>query len=234
MGTNLELLGLQAIRRLAKKFNLKIHFPTWTDLFGISPENFRMVCDKCRVLLMDLFENNNISWWDVYLNSDIGKERLMLAREIGLKEDDTVLDVGCGRGYFSIAAAKYSKRVVGLDFMDGFGRKGLWRNFKECIKELHLTRKVYGLRADAKFIPCKDSSFSVVAAIHSIRNFPDKQSIEVAISEMKRVARAYLDISSLNPKIAERAKVEYNNALELIKQYGETSPPAILIMGTKK
>ncbi len=40
-----------------------------------------------------------------------------------LRGDDIVLDVGCGRGYFTIAAAKYAKLVVSLDLMNGYGRQ---------------------------------------------------------------------------------------------------------------
>jgi cyclopropane fatty-acyl-phospholipid synthase-like methyltransferase len=88
------------------------------------------------------FEKFGISWWDVYLNSDIGMERVALAREMLLDADDVILDVGCGRGYFSIAAAKFSKFVVGVDLMDGEGRHGWWRNFRASIHELNLQGKV--------------------------------------------------------------------------------------------
>jgi cyclopropane fatty-acyl-phospholipid synthase-like methyltransferase len=35
---------------------------------------------------------------------------MALARDIDLEKDDTVLEIGCGRGYFTIAAAKAAKR----------------------------------------------------------------------------------------------------------------------------
>jgi 16S rRNA G1207 methylase RsmC len=39
-------------------------------------------------------------------------ERLALVQEMQLDKRDIVLDVGCGRGYFTIAAAKFSGMVL--------------------------------------------------------------------------------------------------------------------------
>nr|MDO8046054.1 methyltransferase domain-containing protein [Candidatus Baldrarchaeota archaeon] len=138
-------------------------------------------------MLNSFFKDFKVSWWDIYLNSDIGIEGAALAKEVKLREDDIVLDVGCGRGYFTIAAAKYAKLVVVLGLMDGYGRQGWWKNFKTTMQELNLLKNVQGMRSDAQQLPFEENSFTVVVAVHSIRNFPNKQSIERAISEMKRV-----------------------------------------------
>jgi ubiquinone/menaquinone biosynthesis C-methylase UbiE len=104
-----------------------------------------------------------------------------------LQENEVILDVGCGRGYFSIAAAKFSKFIIGLDIMNGFGRQGWWRNFRISMQELNLSDKILGVRSHASSIPFRDSSFSLAVAVHSVRNFQDKESIKRAVSEMKRV-----------------------------------------------
>ncbi len=65
--------------------------------------------------------------------------------------------------------------------------KGGGKNFKTTMQELNLLKKVQGMRSNAQQLPFKEGSFTVVAAVHSIRNFPNKQSIGRAISEMKRV-----------------------------------------------
>lgn len=187
MGVNLQLLGIQAIPRLAEKFGVKVKFPEERTLFGLAPAGFQKVFEDSGKILDTFFQGFKASWWDVYNNSDIGMERVALAKEMHLRENDVVLDVGCGRGYFSVAAAKFCMLVVGLDLMNGFGRQGWWRNFGISIRELNLFDKVLGVRSDARCIPFKDSSFTVAVTVHSIRNFPDKQSIERAVSEMKRV-----------------------------------------------
>ena len=156
-------------------------------LFGISPTDFQKILNKAERIVRQFFEDFKVSWWDIYLNSDIGIERTALAKETKLRKDDIVLDVGCGRGYFTITAAKNVKFVVGLDLMNGYGRQGWWKNFKTTMQELNLLKKVQGMRSNTRQLPFKEGSFTVVATVHSIRNFPNKQSIERAISEMKRV-----------------------------------------------
>ena len=187
MGVNLQLLGITAIPRLAKKFGVQVEFPEERMLFSMSPTGFQKVFEDAGRILTMFFEEFKVSWWDVYCNSDIGMERMALAKEMQLQEHDVILDVGCGRGYFSIAAARFSGFVVGLDLMNGFGRKGWWRNFRTSVRELNLSDRVTGVRSDARRIPFKDSSFAVAAAVHSIRNFENKHCIERTLREMKRV-----------------------------------------------
>lgn len=305
MGVNLQLLGIQAIPRLAEKFGVHVEFPEERMVFGMLPEDFQKVFKDSGEILDRLFHEFKASWWDVYDNSDIGMERIALAKEMQLRENDVILDVGCGRGYFSIAAAKFSKFIVGLDLMNGFGRQGWWTNFRISMKELNLLGKVIGVRSDARSIPFKDSSFSLAVAVHSIRNFPDKDSIERAFSEMKRmvtkkgnviiveslpIARTkaqeahlqlfrckakytsgeldflpekelveifhrvgfsrieikhlnynfsaappffYLNSSSLAEREREEAKKAYDRAIDMIKKWGDASPPAVFVKATK-
>jgi len=188
MGTNLQLLGLQAIPRLAKKLDVELNdFSGFIDSYGTSPEEFRKAYEKCGKILKYLFKEFNVSWWDVYSNSDIGMERTVLARHIGLEKDDTVLDVGWGRGYFTVAAAKCSRRVIGLDAMNGMSRRGWWRKFMESVSELKLRRKIQALKADVQSLALKDYSIDKAVAVHCIRNFGNKQAIQNALREMNRV-----------------------------------------------
>ncbi|MEA2090285.1 MAG: methyltransferase domain-containing protein [Thermoproteota archaeon] len=305
MGVNLQLLGIQAIPRLAKRFGVQVEFPEERTLFGMAPTGFQKVFKNSGKILNAFFEEFKASWWDVYCNSDIGMERVALAKEMQLQEDDVILDVGCGRGYFSIAAAKFSMFVVGLDLMNEFGRQGWWRNFRISMHELNLFDRVLGVKSDARCVPFKDSSFTLAVAVHSIRNFPDKDSVERAISEMKRVvtekgnviiveslpiARTKaqeahlqmfrckvkytsgeldflpekelvemfhrvrfnkvevkqlnydwsaappffcLDASSLTEREREEAQKAYDKAVEIIRKWGDASPPAILVKATK-
>jgi len=188
MGINLQLLGLQAIPRLAKKFDVEFNdFSGFIDLYGTSPEEFRKAYEKCGKILKYLFKEFNVSWWDVYLNSDIGMERMGLARDMGLEKSDIVLDVGCGRAYFTVAAARWSRRVIGLDAMNEMSRRGWWKNFEESIYELKLTRKIQGLKAHGQSVPLKDHSIDKAVAVHSFRNFRNPQVIQNALREMNHI-----------------------------------------------
>jgi ubiquinone/menaquinone biosynthesis C-methylase UbiE len=188
MGINLQLLGLQAVPRLAKKFDVEFNdFSGFIDLYGTSPEEFTNAYEKCGKILKYLFKEFNVSWWDVYLNSDIGMERMGLARDMRLEKGDIVLDVGCGRAYFTVAATRCSRRVIGLDAMNGMSRRGWWKNFRESTYELKLTRKIRALKAHAQSIPLKDHSIDKAVAVHSVRNFRHQQFIQNALREMNRV-----------------------------------------------
>jgi len=306
MGTNLQLLGLQAIPKLAKRFAVELDdFSGFLALYGNPQEEFRRVYEKCGRILEQLFREFNVSWWDVYSGSDIGMERTALARDIGLEMDDMVLDVGCGRGYFTVAAAGCSRRIIGLDGMNGMSRHGWWKNFKESISELELTHRIQGLKADAQFIPLKSYSIDKAVAVHCIRNFRNKQVIQNVLSEMNRILSKdgemiivesipitrnkaqeahlamyrckcnyssgdiyyfsqeellemfsdtglkeinveiydydlsatppifYLDTSRLNKEQMEKAQKEYIAAVDMIRKYGETSPPALVIKAAK-
>lgn len=307
MGVNLQILGLQAIPRLAEKFDVKLSESSgFLDLYGASPDEVRKAFHECARILKSLFEKFSVSWWDVYSNSDIGMERMFLARDIGLEKDDIVLDVGCGRGYFTIAAANRSKRAIGLDAMDGMSRQGWWKNFKESMSELKLTHKIQSLKAHAQSIPLKDNSIDKAATVHAIRNFGNKQTIQNALHEMNRlltkegemilvenvpIARSKaqeahlamyeckcnyssgdvyyfsqeellemfrsaglkeisvevvdynlsatppifpLDTSRLDKDQMEKAQEEHAVAVDMIRKYGEASPPAIIVKVARK
>jgi ubiquinone/menaquinone biosynthesis C-methylase UbiE len=308
MATNpsLQILGLQALPRLVEKFNTESNdFLTFSDLYGKTVEEFTKACDNCVKILHRLFEKHQISWRDVFSNSDIGRERNALARDIGLEKDDTILEMGCGRGYFSIAAATVSSNVIGLDMMNGLGRHSWWSNFKETVRELRLEPRIVDLKAEAQSIPLREGSVDKAVAAHSIRNFQSKQAIQNTISEMNRVLTDdgemilaetlpsprnnaqeahlafyrckckygwgdlpyfsqeelselfeeigiaettiqvvdynlsaappifWLNTSRLKDNQVEEAQRQYYEALEMIRKYGEASPPTAIIRAKK-
>lgn len=117
----------------------------------------------------------------------LGRERLLIANEIGLSSSDRVIDVGCDRGYFTIAAVKSSGFVVGVDLMNGFGRHSWWIHFNKAMRLLDLDNRVQGVRANAVKLPFKNSYFNIATAIHCIRSFQSINDIINAVREMKRV-----------------------------------------------
>ncbi len=135
---------------------------------------------------LEAFFKNRGTWKDVFDASDIGAERNMIADRF-VAEGASVLDVGCGRGFFSFACAARSARVVGVDLMDGGGRAGWWDEFKRTSAFMGHAHQVSGIRASATSIPLRSGSFRLVASVHSIRNFGSVKEIGGFVREASRM-----------------------------------------------
>lgn len=193
MGVDWRLLGegviLQSVPKLLKRHRVRVVLPQERAIYGSSQQGFNALIDKYDAALRQLFQKFGVSWKDVYLNSDVGKERLEVAEKMNIGANDSVLDVGCGRGFFTVAAAYHAKSVVGLDLMNGLGRQGWWQRLRLTLREFSMSKKVFGVKGDAAAMPFTDEAFSVVASVHAIRNFPDTKTIQRAFREVKRVTQ---------------------------------------------
>ncbi len=185
-----EWLAVQAVPRLAREIGLPLNLPEERMIYGLSTEEIQRILGEYDDVLAELINRHNISWWDVYTSSDVGKERLVLASEMRLYEDDIVLDVGCGKGYLTVALATLCRDVCGMDLMNGLGRRGWWTNFIAEMGALNLNYRVTGIRASATDIPYRDGSFSLTISGHAFRNFRARSTIVNALSEMRRVTRS--------------------------------------------
>jgi SAM-dependent methyltransferase len=85
-----------------------------------------------------------------------------------------VLDVGCGPGALSAAAAARGAEVTGVDLADGMLEQARRRN-----------PGLEFVRADAEALPFADGSFDVALGAFLVNHLPDA---ETAIAEMARVA----------------------------------------------
>lgn len=107
-----------------------------------------------------------------------GEEQLrklgIIKAELGLKPEDTVLDVGCGTGLSSVLGC----RITGID----------------CCKEMveKSASRITAVKAFAEKLPFPDKSFDAVICVTAAHNFSD---INAAVKEMNRVARRHAAIS---------------------------------------
>ncbi len=95
--------------------------PGFFSLYGSPPAEFENALRRTISVLENLMREFGITWWDVYLESDIGAERVLLVEELGLSGEDRILVIGCGRGYFSFTAARVARLVIGIDLMNSLG-----------------------------------------------------------------------------------------------------------------
>lgn len=180
--TGLYLLASQALPKLCARHHLRtdltpdIYVPPYSDkqMKGLEAKRLKV--------LSRLFKQKRITWWDVFESSEIGAERGIIVSRF-VPSDSSVLDVGCGRGYFSFACMKKANQVVSLDMMDGRLRRGWWGEFLQTSKLLKVDGRVSGTRASATNLPFGKESFDVIAAVHAIRNFQNTIELRIFFSE---------------------------------------------------
>jgi ubiquinone/menaquinone biosynthesis C-methylase UbiE len=115
-----------------------------------------------------------------------------LLHQLGLRGDERILDLGCGRGAVLLMAAQHltTGRAVGVD---------LWRRLDQSGNSAEATRRnavaegvadrVELHTADMTALPFEDSSFDVVLSSLAIHNISGRAGREKAIDEAVRVLR---------------------------------------------
>lgn len=106
--------------------------------------------------------------------------------------DETLLDVGCGRGLIAVNAARRvpDGHVTGIDLwqardLAGNNPAAIRANAEVAGVDSRLTVDT----GDARTLPYLDGTFDVVASMTAIHNSPDRAVRSAAISEAWRVTR---------------------------------------------
>jgi SAM-dependent methyltransferase len=115
----------------------------------------------------------------------------ILAR-LGLRGDENLLDVGCGRGAVLVAAAHRlgGGRATGVDLWSGDDQSGnspaatLSNATAEGVGE-----RVRVVTGDATSLPFRDGAFDVVLSSMAIHNLRDATQRNTSLSELVRVLR---------------------------------------------
>jgi arsenite methyltransferase len=118
-------------------------------------------------------------------------ERLL--DDLGLRGDETLLDVGCGRGVLLIGAAKRLPRgrAIGIDLWSQEDQRA---NSKQATLAnaraegvVERVEVVDGDMRDLSFLP--DACLDVVVASKSIHNIPQREARRKALAEIVRVLK---------------------------------------------
>jgi len=126
------------------------------------------------------------AWYDTPRGRGIGEiEYRLIRRGLDPRPGLTVLDVGCGTGWFTRRVAADGAQVVGLD--------------RDAEALVHARRRGVGsshhVHGDACRLPFADASFDAVIAITSLCFVP---AWPQALAEIARVARQRLVLGLLN------------------------------------
>lgn len=131
--------------------------------------------------------------WLVY-SSRVGKLRQgqILFDSLGLKGDEHVLDVGCGRGLLLVEAAKRLPHglAVGIDLWSARDLSGNRPAATlENARREGVEARVKVETGDMRKLPFPDDSFDVAVASMAIHNVRDASGREAAVREIDRVLK---------------------------------------------
>ena len=175
-------------------------------------------------------------------SSKVGKlrKRTVLIDGLNLKGDETILDVGCGRGLLLNEAAKHltTGKAIGID---------LWQTMDQSDNKPEVTmenaraegvaERVEVKTGDMRELPLPDASVDVVVASLSIHNIPDKAGRAKAIQEIHRVLKpggqiALLDFMATDEYLASFRALGW----EVVQKSGPSLlmfPPVRVVSGRK-
>lgn len=126
------------------------------------------------------------AWYDTPRGRWIGdREWAMVSDALQLRSTDSVLDVGCGTGWFTRRAESMAARLVGLD-VDAAAL--------DFARDRGETRIEF-LQGDARSLPFPDASFDKVMSVTALCFVRDWQR---AVAEIVRVTRERFAIGLLN------------------------------------
>lgn len=110
----------------------------------------------------------------------------------GLRGDERVLDVGCGRGAVLLLVAKRlsSGKAVGVDLWQQRDQSGNGLEAARANAAAEAVAEKVELRtADMRELPLEDESFDLVVSSLAVHNVPDAEGRAKAVRECARVLR---------------------------------------------
>ena len=151
----------------------KIFMGIWFRLlFGDKSKYFMEFKEKVPYLSQEEYENYYHLLSDVHLQRDTDLTEECVQRILSRIQGESVLDVGCGRGYLARKIAREKgMQVVGVDIAAPAPQE-------TCAY-------VTFVRHNVQNLPFEDRSFDTVLCTHTIEHLPDPIQ---TIREMRRVA----------------------------------------------
>ena len=136
-------------------------------------------------------------------SSKVGKLRMRkaLIASLNLRGNETVLDVGCGRGLLLNEAARYltSGKAIGVDLWQSEDQSGNRPEVTlENARAEGIVDRVEIKTGDMRELPLPDHSVDVVISSMAIHNVREKEGRAQAIREINRVLRPGGQISLLD------------------------------------
>ncbi len=134
---------------------------------------------KQRRLTVEQFTKQAVPFAQMPIHNDEDTNRLVI-ETAGISSNDTVLDVACGPGLITCAAARVARHVTGIDITPAMIEEA--QKKQESMGLTNMDWKV----GDALPLPFSGSSFSNVITRYSFHHFLEPQNV---LAEMVRVCQ---------------------------------------------
>jgi ubiquinone/menaquinone biosynthesis C-methylase UbiE len=122
-------------------------------------------------------------WYDQYLKDEDSYQNKVilpnLERVLSLDHNNSLLDIGCGQGYFSLVLAKKVAKVIGLDISPE-----LVSMAKEQSKKLNLKNTTFGVSPASDLSSVPDQSIDKAICILAAQNIEDLDKVFLEISRV--------------------------------------------------
>lgn len=130
-----------------------------------------------------------------------------------LRQDDKILEAGCGRGQNLAALKARGFQVFGIDFADS-----IIREIKEIRPDLDVRT------GDLKDLPFGDGEFTVYLSFGVLEHFVKEEDVKTIINEAKRVTsqKIFISVPYLSPVLIQnyrRDKLDKNVSEGIFYQY---------------
>ncbi|UCH32629.1 MAG: class I SAM-dependent methyltransferase [Candidatus Bathyarchaeota archaeon] len=149
---------------------------------------------------------------DRYLNEQNAKIETAL-KHLELKNQGSIIDLGCGTGLLLPKIQRSTRQVVGLDISRTMLRKIELR--KKRGANIHL------ILADADQTPLQQSCFDILFAVTLLQNMPNPLN---TLLEMRRIIKAdgVIVVTGLKKKYSERRFIKHLKSAGLKAELLET------------
>lgn len=137
----------------------------------------------CRIALLDAPEYQ--PWAGYYLTRIIESE--IIYELFGLKEDFTLLEIGCGNGFYSALFSPHVKKIYSgdLEFPCASTHTMGITKARSLLDKLDISNVTLSSFSGAK-LPFKDETFNLVFTSSTLEHIPNR---EKAVKEIKRVLK---------------------------------------------
>jgi ubiquinone/menaquinone biosynthesis C-methylase UbiE len=143
------------------------------------------------------------------LNRD--REFKIVKRMLALKATDTLLDSGCGDGFWTARFARHCAYAIGIDPS---------KKILEYARMLHNAQNLKYVCSPGESLPFPDRTFDTVVSVSALEHFADPfQGLREMVRVLKPGGRLALSVDSMLPENSKSAFREWHTRRHFVTHY---------------